>query len=400
MRWLIPYLSALLILSPCGAQSQQAAPAEDLRGFWNRDDARAWDRPVSPNTSRGVVYHDYPQMIDQIKEDAKAAAARKAAEAKMPVVPGGATNPEKPTNSAENQQISNDAAQQQPAPLASTPLTREQILAKYGAPEDAQIIRAQKDAPPAMQGLFEALNSDDKELAFKYAVALARRQAEMQKVVSKATDYQILAMEALGIRAPAPLPDDGEPIDPIRAEVQQYYEQARQAELKNGSKIDLNLEEGLERAPEAPETAAAARARGVQEQIIPADPEGKVKVLIFLDEKSPDTPKLAEALKPLRTKYQGDPKFALLGLTKRTYSANALKKHGAEISFPFPLVSGEALAIDLRIKSYPTTVFVAATTKETYRVEGLPSAEEIERVVGVMRGVVKEPMQGARGNGQ
>lgn len=390
MRWLIPYLSALLLLTPHGAQSQQAAPAEDLRGFWSRDDARAWDRPVSPNTSRGVVYHDYPQMIDQIKEDAKAAAARKAAEAKMPVLPAGQNNPQNNENSPENQQFLNDQSQQQqPPPAASTPLSRDQILAKYGAPEEAQIIRAQKDAPPAMQGLFEALNSNDKELAFRYAVALARRQAEMQKVVSKATDYQILAMEALGIRAPAPLPDDGEPIDPIRAEVQQYYEQARQAELKNGSTIDLNLEEGLEGPPAPPETAAAARARAAQQQIIPADPEGNVKVLIFLDEKAADTPKLAESLKPLRAKYQGDPKFALLGLTKRTYSANVLKKHGAELSFPFPLVSGEALAIDLRIKSYPTTVFVAATTKETYRVEGLPSVQEIQRVVGVMRGVVK-----------
>lgn len=395
MRWYTPYFTALLLVTPSGAHSQQVAPLpaaathQDLRGFWNRDDARAWDRPVSPNTSRGVVYHDYPQMIDQIKEDEKAAAARAAAEAKMPVVPGAANNLEKPQNSPENQQISNNPAQQQPSLPASTPLSREQILAKYGAPEEAQIIRAQKDAPPAMQGLFEALNSNDKELAFKYAVALARRQAEMQKVVSKATDYQMLAMEALGIRPAGPLPDDGEPIDPVRAEVQEYYEQARQAELKNGSSIDLHLDEDAQDPAATPDTAAAAaaRARAAQhQQIIPADPEGSVKVLIFLDEKAPDAAKLAEGLKPVRTKYQGDPKFALFGLTKRTYSANVLKKRGAEISFPFPLVSGEALAIDLRIKSYPTTVFVAATTKETYRVEGVPSAEEIQRVVGVMRG--------------
>jgi len=394
MRWCVPYLTALLLVTPCGVHSQQAAPipaavaGQDLRGFWNRDDARAWDRPVSPNTSRAVVYHDYPVMIDQVKEDAKAAAARKAAEAKMPVVPGAANNSENPQNTAENQHIFNDPAQQQqPAiPAASTPLSRDQILTKYGAPEEAQIIRAQKDSPPAMQGLFEALNSNDKELAFRYAVALAKRQAEMQKVVSKATDYQMLAMEALGIRSAGPLPDDGEPIDPIRAEVQQYYEQARQEELKNGSKIDLHLGEGQQDPQFAPETAAAARARAAQLANIPKDPEGNVKILIFLDEKDPEAAKLSEKLKPIRAKYQGDPKLAVLGLTKRTYSLNALKKHGAQISFPFPLVSGEALAIDLRIKSYPTTVFVAATTKETYRVEEVPSAEEIQRVVGVMRG--------------
>lgn len=389
MRWLISSVTALLLLTPCrpcGAQGQQAAPAEDLRGFWNRDDARAWDRPVSPNSSRAVVYHDYPMLIDQVKEDAKAAEARKAAEAKIPLQPRAAKDSENPQNTPENQGISTDQSQQQPAPPASTPLSREQILAKYGAPEEAQIIRAQKDAPPAMQGLFEALNSNDKELAFRYAVALARRQGEMQKVVSKATDYQLLAMEALGIRQAASLPDDGEPLDPVRAEIQEFYEQARQAELKNGSKIDLHLNPEMA-DPAAATVPAAERSKLVRQEIIPADPGGRVKILIFLDEKAPESAQIAETLKAVRAKHQSDPNLALFGLTKRTYSVNALKKYGAEISFPFPLVSGEALAIDLRIKSYPTTVFVAATTKETYRVEGVPSAEEIERVVGVMRGM-------------
>jgi len=392
MRWLIPVLTTLIcFVAPLahaplahGQEAALVASQEDLRGFWNRDDAKTWDRPVSPNSSKVVVYHDHPQMIDRLKEEEKSAAARKIAESKIPEIP------QKPQNSAENQQIS-------PAPAPSTPLSREQILTKYGSPEDAQIIRAQKDSPPAMQGLFEALNSNDKELAFRYAVALARRQAEMQKVVSKATDYQILAMEALGIRPAAPLPDDGEPIDPTRAEVQEYYEQARQAELKNGSKIIL---------PDDPEqqtsaTLAAAQGKTVSRQpILPVDPEGNVKILIFLDEKAPDAAQIGASLKPLRDRFKSDPKFALFGLTKRTYSLSGLKKYGAEISFPYPLVSGEALAIDLRIQSYPTTVFVAATTKETYRVAGVPSAEEIEKVVGGMRGLVKEPMQGARGNGQ
>jgi hypothetical protein len=235
-----------------------------------------------------------------------------------------------------------------------------------------------------MQGLFEALNSNDKELAFRYAVALARRQAEMQKVVSKATDYQMLAMEALGIREAPPLPDDGEPLDPIRAEVQEYIEQTRQAELKNGAKAALP--DDLEQTQADPQAATVNRA-GRPQADIPVDPQGNVKVLIFLDEKAPDAAKLAERLKEVRAKYQGDPKFTLFGLTKRTYSLSSLKKFGAEISFPFPLLSGEALSIDLRIKGYPTTVFVAATTKETYRVDGVPTAEEIQRVVGVMRGL-------------
>jgi hypothetical protein len=326
-------------------------------------------------------------MLDQVKEDAKAEEARRAAEAKIPVLKPGSQEPEKPLNSAENTQFSKPSNDSTPAPVASTPLSREQILTKYGSPEDAQIIRAQKDAPPAMQGLFEALNSNDKELAFKYAMALARRQAEMQKVVSKATDYQILAMEALGIRPAAPLPDDGEPMDPAMAEVRDYYEEARQQALRKGVNVDLDLKGHEQEAnPQQANTQQAARQAVAAQSAIPVDPEGNVKILIFLDENVPDSTKIADSLKPLRVKHQNDPKISILGLTKRTYSLNGLKKHAAELSFPFPLVSGEAVAIDLRIKGYPTTVFVAATTKETYRLEGMPSVDEIERVVGVMRG--------------
>jgi hypothetical protein len=396
-RYLVifPTLAALLS-APLSGQAQAIQPAAaaqaapDLRGFWSRDDARAWDKPVNPNSSRMVVYHDYPQMIDRVREDELAAQARQAAEAKIPELPGR----ENALNAEQNQQVPGAAAQPGQEAPKNAPLSRDQILAKYGAPEDAQIIRAQKDSPPAMQGLFEALNSNDKELAFRYAVALARRQAEMQKVVSKATDYQILAMEAIGIRPESPLPDDGEAIDPIRAEVQKYYEETRQSELKNGAGIVLPEEPGNEQLNANPLNSGRNATNSQQE--IPVDPEGQVKVLIFLDEKAPEAAEISEKLKPLRAKYQSDPKFALFGLTKRTYSLSGLKKRSAEISFPFPLVSGEALAIDLRIQGYPTTIFVAATTKETYRVTGVPSAAEVERVVGVMRGAAV--VQGRRSN--
>lgn len=382
MRWCLPYLLALLFCTPGIAVSQQVAPGagQDLRGFWSRDDARAWDKPVSPNSSQTITYHDYPRTLDQIRADEQAEMAKKAEEATMRILPA-------VQNPLENQEVEDAAVQSSPeAPVASTPLNRQQILEKYGAPEEAQVIRAQKDSPPAMQGLFEALNSNDKELAFRYAVALAKRQVEMQKVVSKATDYQMLAMEAIGIRQPPTLPDDGEPLDPVRAEVQAYYEQARQQELRNGEKIGLHL--GAIQQQVAAESSGPTEAqsqKGIQ-SVIPVDPKGNVKVLIFLDEKSPDSLQVAEGLKSLRDRYKNDPQFTLLGLTKRTYSVYGLKKYGAEISFPFPLVSGEALAIDLRIKSYPTTVFVAATTKETYRVSGVPETEEIARIVEVMRG--------------
>jgi hypothetical protein len=404
---------------PSGPSSRQsstnnASQEADLRGFWERNGAEGWVGGIKANSSKLITYANYPLIVDRIKqESAEDAKAREAANSKIPEI-SGAGEPNDGSNLPDSYEDDKPGAQQagevKPAYTPAVKLTREEILAKYGPPEEPQYIRAQKDAPPAMQGLFEALNSGDKELAFKYALALARRQGEMYKMVGKATDYQLIAMEALGIRPEEPKPDDNEPVDPIRAELQQYYEEARKAELKNGSVLGEDLGglvgaegvvgatgRGLGRGGVAgqggvasgiAEAATAGAVRGVVSGSgIPIDPKGAVKVLIFIDEKSADASKMSNDLKALRERLKSDQRVSVYGLTKRTYLPGGLKQRGAEISFPFPLLSGEALAIDLRIKSYPTVVFVAASTKETYRIEGLPAGEEIERVVKVMQGL-------------
>lgn len=384
MRFALLVISAgsLLWVMPSHVAAQ--SPNDQLKGFWSNGDAGKWDQAVTPNSSQAVSYRNYPLMVDKVKADAEAAQQLRAKQA---------AEQQNQQNSPKNEGNQAPAAQveQQPQstpPAASTPLSREQILAKFGSPEQPQLIRAQKDAPPAMQGLFEALNSNDKELAWQYAVALARRQVEMQNVVSKATDYQMLAMESLGIQPAAPAAPEGEAVDPTRAELQEFMSKTRQAELGRQVNIDSTLgEEGL--AAQEPQVGlkAGQPARGVpQVPQIPVDPEGRVKVLIFFDEKAPGAKDMSQLLTPLKAKLKADPQVTVLGLTKRTYSPQGLKLRGAELSFPFPLLSGEALALDLRIQSYPTLVFVAATSRQTYRIEGIPALEEIERTVKVMRG--------------
>jgi hypothetical protein len=162
-------------------------------------------------------------------------------------------------------------------------------------------------------------------------------------------------------------------------------EKTRQAELQKRLALDPTLGEEGSVDPftvtESPDAKAA-----MNRSPIPVDPEGKVKMLVFMDEKASVSKEIASTLRPLRERFKGDPNLSVIGLTKRTYSANGLKMQAAQLSFPYPVVSGEALALDLRIQSYPTIIYVAATSKETYRVEGIPSVEEIERVVRVMRG--------------
>ena len=365
---------ALVVLMVCCLTtlrtSQSQTNTEDLKGFWRKGDANDFRAGVNPNSSKSIVYSDYPVAVDRVKER----------EQVKPNAPAKQGSKEKPGDFAQKPQ----APKEQEAPAApTTPLSRDQILAKYGAPDQPPVIRAQKDSPPAMQGLFEALNSGDKELAWDYAVALARRQTAMSETVSKATDYQMLAMEALGMRPPGEPVSDAEETDPVRLELKEYMNKTRQAELQKRVNIDAALaaeqayQEGRELQPAAMNRQGSA---------IPVDPAGKVKLLVFFDEKSPKAKELVASITPLKERFKTDTNFSVLGLTQRTYQMPGLKMRSAELSFPFPLVNGEALAIDLRIQRYPTFVFLAVTTKETYRMEGAPSIAEIEKTVRAMRG--------------
>jgi len=361
MRRLLTSLAFVLALAPALLAAQGAT--EEYKGFWNRNDATNFNGRVTPNSSESFAYKNHPATADRAKE----AALRR----NVPAVA--------PQKTEDLEQLVQSDTSADRSPPASTPLNREQIVAKYGAPDQPQLIRAQKDAPPAMQGLFEALNSNDKELAWQYALSLARRQVDMQTTVSKATDYQLLAMEALGLRPPSSEDQANNPINPTRAELDGLIRQTQAEELRRRVNIDAAL--------------AAEQAYGTENSPlhgalsnIPVDPEGKIKLLIFFDEKDAVSASLAESIKPLREKFKGDTNFSVMGLTKRTYTAQGLKLRGAELSFPFPLVNGEALALDLRIRSYPSFVFLAMTSKETYRVEGIPSMSEIEKTVRAMRG--------------
>jgi hypothetical protein len=161
-------------------------------------------------------------------------------------------------------------------------------------------------------------------------------------------------------------------------------QKTREAELKKRVNIDAALAAEEAYASEGAQPQAAKLAP--QRPEIPVDPEGKVKLLVFFDEKDRDAKKLGDSIRPHKEKFKGDPNFSVIGLTKRTYAVPALKLRGAELSFPYALVNGEALALDLRIQSYPSFVFLAVTSKQTYRLEGIPSVDEIEKTVKAMRG--------------
>jgi len=339
----------------------------EQKGFWKKGAATDWKSPVHDNSSHEIIYRDYPLAVDSTK-------LRLEEEAKKTV---------------ENAQKTIDSQKASPADPAdekqTAPLTREEIVAKYGAPSEPHPIKAQKDSPPEMQALFAALNSGDKELAWQYSVALAERNARMQQMVSKVSDLQLLAFEATGQRPAENLNPESDEVGATRLEYGDLMERTKLELLKKKFEADklLNAQEaeqgGVARLLQPP--AAPSR--------IPVDPAGKVKLLIFFDENDSKVAEFSKSLKPLEEKFKSDANVSVVGLTIRSYALPGLKKVASRTSFPFGLVNGEALAPELRIQRYPTFVFLAVTSKETYHLEGMRGADEIEKVLNVMKGQAK-----------
>ncbi len=374
-RFQLGFLTAKMVLGAICVFVALPANAENLKGFWGQGEATNWKTSPKANSSSQIEYRDYPLAIDQAKQ---LQTEEQAVEEQVQAQLEGKTK-----DISQNIDKTSDKQQNSEA---DQPLTREQIIAQYGAPDEDRPIQAQKDAPPEMKGLIAAMNSGDKELAFKYAVALARRDTETQKVVSKVTDYRLLAAEALGLRAPQKVESEKE-VDPTRLEVREYMEKIRREELQKKMDLERSLQ-GAEQmsAEDSWQVKAGSTGQGLAEEEIPVDPEGKVRLLVFFDEKDPKIKELTTPLRRVFAKFKGDPNTSLLGLTRRSYVNQGLKKVAADTSFPLPILNGEALALDLRIHRYPTFVFEAPSTKERYRLDGPRTPEEIEKVIRLMKG--------------
>ncbi len=361
-------VAAFPAASSAQAVSEEQKSFDEQKGFWQKGAATDWKTPVHGNSSHEIVYRDYPLTTDEVKLriQQEAEEAVKSAQNALDAT------------KAENVATTEDAPK--------TPLTREQIIAKYGSPSEPLPIRAQKDSPPEMKALFEALHSGDKELAWQYSIALAERNNRIKSVVSKATDYQLLAMEATGQRPSMELNPEADEMGSTRLELRDFIEKTKMERMQQQFQADQQL-------MAAGSTADGdnwATSRGSDRQKvapqIPVDPAGKVKVLIFFDERDLNAKKFAKSLKPLQEKYKTDPNVSFFGLTMRSYANPGLKRVAEITSFPFPLVNGEALAPELRIQRYPTVVFLAVTSKQTYHLEGAQGPDEIERIVNVVKG--------------
>jgi len=295
----------------------------------------------------------------------------------------------KPAQKADGVPVApvNQVAQPNPPVVASSaeaPLSRDSIISQFGSPTSPRVIKAEQNAPDEFKGLLAALNIGDKELAFQYARAFAMRSARLAELVSKATEYQMIASEAEGLRPEVVEDPEEGPISSERQELAAYYKQAKEDRLRRLQETSADKVNGIGQ-PVAEEAAQPSTVSNMGPGAIPVDEKGRVKLLVFINEKIPDS-ELNQTLSNLKEKFKADPLIELIGLTRETYAPTALKKVGATINVPIPILNGEAVGQELQIEQYPTFLFVAPTSKKTYRLDGSRSEAELEKVVRLMKG--------------
>jgi hypothetical protein len=346
-----------ILIAPC----MGVAHADNLSGFWQTGVVNNPAERPQANSSKDIVFADRPKAVVIAEQQPPEAAAQ----------------PQPPANTQPQSPVQPVSAQ--------APAARDEIYKKYGPPTVDLPVRAIKDAPTALQALFECVHIGDTQCSIEYAEQMARFQDQMRETVSKVTEYQLLGQEAAGIRRPPSDAEEEGEVSPERLAVAKYLEEAQKriASKKLTGKAPTDGE-GINEESDVKSKDQLFQPKPTGP--VPVDPEGKATLLVFFKEGPEALTQLNDAVKPLKSLLKPDGSVKILGLTNRTYSKTGLRRVSAQTSFPFSLVNGEALSKELLITKYPTFVFVAPTSKETYRLEGLRDAGEIEKVIRLMQG--------------
>jgi hypothetical protein len=364
-------LSVLISTAQIASASPSHAQVKDPnvhKMMWQPNIATNFDLKPKANSSKEISFADKPLGLPNPEEEgATQVASQQPAEKTNPV--------EQATPAAE------------PTLEAGKLKTREEIYKKFGSPTDEVPVKAIKDAPAPHQALFECVRIKDEKCAVEFAVQAAKFDRQVQETVAKVTEMRLMGQEVLGMRESPQ--DVGEPMSPERAKALKYLEEAKKQLAESPLDVNKMLGDETGESEDLAEKSIYHREKLLNQTPktpVPLDPQGKAHLLVFFDERIYPGKDLNESLKPLKKLATADKNLKILGLTAKSYSPVGLKRVGATTEFPFPLMNGEALSKDLLISRYPTFIFVAPTIKQQYRLEGLRSAEEIEKVIRLMMG--------------
>ncbi len=284
--------------------------------------------------------------------------------------------------------------------LPQVPQSEEEILARFGNPEEQAPIKAIDNAHPAFKGMMAAINIGNDKLAYRYAKQWQDYTARVKVGTDKAIALQGKAMESLGHT-------DGhgwtsnERYDEYDELVEEDQAQEKEKLLEKDGTLLSFLDEKLRRLvvdPNAYDEAAQdlwfredherAKIRQALYHRVPHDAEGKVDLYFFFSPTDQQSIELARELEPLFRASKKDQKFnfAALSLEKASGIVLSRFRQVSQVTYP-SMIAGELSSV-FKVQAAPAVVLISPTTGESIQEVGMRKGMYIDELRKMIQGDV------------
>ncbi len=294
-------------------------------------------------------------------------------------------------------------------PEQQFPDKTQELLAKYGSPDEDEPVKTEANAPKTLTAMIEARRAGMEDLAFQYARKHARYLRSLKENGVYMTGLIGKAMVAEGM-----LPENSWPRSTQYEEQDILLQRNRESEKEKKTDIveDAELSLGelddgtrdllrraqaaedaddtkdvkIEEKPKPEDNRAAIRAklRG-----IPADPKGQVSVYVFLRLTDPNTLSHLKEIQKLYDDYRADKNVRIVPMSIDSTSLDDIGKMQAIMGISFPVRNAAGTALRLQVRESPTLLFVSETTDKVIRETGFKGITYYDEVIKAIKGGVK-----------
>ncbi len=300
----------------------------------------------------------------------------------------------------------------------SLPASPEEVVQRFGDPEQEPRVRPESNAPDSYKGLIAALEVGDDALAYRYARQYVRYQRNLNERVKKLTELSQIALEKDGLVPPSP-EDEEDPNYEISKQIADSIEaksRANQAEM-DGRRIQLdqqtqellrmaqaeeekNIFSDEAESKQQAELAKSGAAKGLaktqpktREQVraeiaakVKPDPQGKVLVQYFFRQSDRNNQEMIKTIAEIAWTYRDVPKVGFVAFTIDRRSKEELDNISNASPANLPVRSGSDFAERFGIKRSPAVVIVSATTGEAHILQGKKDRMYLEEFIRRVHG--------------
>lgn len=282
----------------------------------------------------------------------------------------------------------------------------QKIVSEFGDPTGDGALNVAPDAPMPFKGMMAAFHSGNKELAFQYARQFVRYLKNFEGRMDDVSGAINAAMVSEGMMTKeeaktyseskkfmgfvnkdlAERNKNGLTVAGLDPKLQAMLSQARDAEF--GEDPADNSGEGLPNAP-APgfdENKARADVRNGLIKKLPADPFGEVEIFFFFKSRDEISRQMLADVEQLNLELKASGKAKLVGLALDRMTDADIADLRNQFKLTFPISNGLAVAKQMQLKGYPTTVVIAKNTKQAVVEEGLRRFYYLDELVRVIQG--------------